>query len=211
MILDGDKWPAIYHRICVIGAKTDDDFKREAAFLKDISDFFSIFQEKFDILRQKQKELCRDRNIVADIAIEINISKKEVILFKLYKYININVHLFCEISRILQHNFPDFILIVPALKGYQLAEEINQHLGNVKLDCLYLKGDTDEKFVESKYLNSASFETILKDTKKHYSEQGGLEKAKCGSDISLFFEDKEGDGEKEVLWMKIRAPLVNPI
>ncbi|MCJ7445177.1 MAG: hypothetical protein MUO26_11755 [Methanotrichaceae archaeon] len=102
-------------------------------------------------------------------------------------------------------NFRDFTFIVPALKGYQLAEEIYRHLDNIKVGCIHLKSDTCERLVKSKDLNDINFETILIDTKRHYSDRGSIKETKCGSDISMFYKGE--NGEEEVLWMEVSVRL----
>jgi hypothetical protein len=102
-------------------------------------------------------------------------------------------------------------LVVQALKGYQLAEEIYRYLGNAKIIWIHLKGREDERLLMADYLEGITFKGIIKDTESHYSKTGGLEKVqmetRSGSEISMYYNGPEG--EEEVLWMHVIVPLSN--
>lgn len=130
-------------------------------------------------------------------------------LDRIYKYCSIENHLFKKLVEILQQSFDNFNLVVPALKGYQLAEEIHRYLWNAKIEWIYLKSRTNERLLVGEHLKGIAFEGILEDTIRHYDEQGGIEAVESqmrpGFEISMYHCTK--DGEEEVLWMQVRAPL----
>ncbi len=132
-----------------------------------------------------------------------------MVLNKLYKHCEIDFHLFTELLKSFQRNFPDYYLFVPSLQGYELAREIKRFLGSPQVVCIYLKGDCGERFLEGEGLKDVTFENILEDTKKHYEERGGIEKKKKelggGLEISMFY--RTNDVEEEILWMQIRIAL----
>jgi len=207
--LGKDRWPAINHFIEVTKANREEDLIRKRHFFVEMCNLLDKLQEKANNLSNEQKAACGARGIIVDIVLKVNVERKEVILDQIYKYISININLFKEISDILRHNFPDFTMIIPTLKGYQLADEISRHLGNAELVCLCLKGDTHERFVVEKDLKGVTFECILSDTKRHYNNSGGIKRieqqTRCGSEISMFYNGERG--EEEVLWMEARVRL----
>lgn len=209
-VLGKDIWPAINHFIELTEANSEDDLIKKRHFSKEMRNLLDRLQERANNLSNEQTVACGARGIIVDMVLKVNIERKEVVLDQLYKYVIINIHLFEEISEILRHNFPDFTMIIPTLKGYQLADEISRHLYNAELECLYLKGDTYERFVVGNDLEGITFEGILWDTKRHYNNRGDIKRIeqqiKCGSDISMFYNG-EG-GEEEVLWMEVRARLI---
>jgi hypothetical protein len=168
-------------------------------------------QGKFCSLPEDEREKCGQNGIAADIAFNVDVGKKEILLDRIYKYCDIENHLFKELAEILRQNFPGFILVVPALKGYQLAEEIHRYLGDAKVEWIYLKSRTGERLLMGNHLDGMgiTFEGILRDTEKHYAKRGGMEKAKMetrsGFEISMYHRGEEG--EEEVLWMLARVPL----
>jgi hypothetical protein len=206
-----NRWPAINHFIELTEANSEEDLIRKRHFSTEMCNLLDKLQENANNLSNEQKSACGARGIIVDIVLKVNMELKEVTLDQLYKYSSINIHLFEEISEILRHNFHDFTMIIPTLKGYQLADEISRHLYNVELECLYLKGDTHERFVVGNDLAGITFEGILWDTKRHYNNKGGIkrieQRTKCGSDISMFYNGK--GGEEEVLWMEVRARLID--
>ena len=139
--------------------------------------------------------------------------KKEILLDRIYKYCNIENHLFKELAEILRQNFPGFTLVVPTLKGYQLAEEIHRYLGGAKIEWIHLKSRIDERLLMGEHLDGMgiTFEGILRDTERHYAKRGGMEKAqmetRSGFEISMYHRGDGEEGEEEVLWMLARVPL----
>jgi len=209
--LGKDRWPAINHFIELTEANSEDDLGKKRHFFKEMCNLLDRLQEKADKLSDEQKVACGARGIIVDIVLKVNLERKEIVLDQIYRYIIINIHLFEKISEILRRNFPDFTVIIPTLKGYQLADEIGKHLYNAELECLYLKGDSQERFVAGNDLEGITFEGILRETKRHYNNQGGIKRIeqeiKCGSDISMFYNGERG--EEEVLWLEVRARLID--
>lgn len=206
---DEDRWPAIHHPIEITGAKTEEDRNRRDQFLEDLEGLLDSLQKKFCSLPEEERRKCGQNGIAADIAFKVDMQKKEILLDRIYKYCNIENHLFKKLIEILQQSFADFNLVVPALKGYQLAEEIHRHLGNAKIEWIYLKSRTDERLLMGEHLQRIAFEGILEDTIRHYDEQGGIEAVEAqmrpGFEVSMYHCTESG--EEEVLWMQVRAPL----
>lgn len=192
------------------GAKTEEDGDRAGLFFAELYGLFDRLQEKYGRLPKEEREKCGQNGIAADIFFKVDIDKKEVLLDRIYKYCSIENHLFKELVDILRHHFPGFTLVVPALKGYQLAEEIHRYLGDAKVEWICLKSREDERLLMGEYLEGITFEGIIEDTQRHYAEIGGIEKAqmetRCGSEISMYHRD-EGKDEEEVLWMLVNVPL----
>ena len=149
------------------------------------------------------------QGIAAVIAVKVDLAKKEIVLNKLYKYCHMDYHLFTGFLGIIQQNFQEYLLIVPSLRGYQLAKEISRFLGTPKIECIYLKGDCDERLLMGESLAGLTVESVLADTEKHYRERGGLQKKAdelgCGLEVSMYHQGN--DGEEEVLWMQVKVAL----
>jgi hypothetical protein len=202
-------WPAIAHTIEINEAKTEDLKERGDRFLQDLASLFDKIQDKFENLPEDYQRICGQSGIAVDIDLKIDTGKKEIILDRLYKYCEIDVHLFRDLIGILQNNFPEYSLIVPSLEGYQLAEEIYKHLGEANIECIYLKGEEEERLLMGDILQDISFEAILENTRQHYLERGGIGRkekmTRCGGEISMYCRVDES--EDEVLWMQIRVPV----
>lgn len=178
--------------------------------MNEISALFDRLQYEFDHLAEEERAKCGLRGVAVEIALKIDMNKREVVLDKLYKYCKMDVHLFTELLQILQRNFQDFTLIVPSLQGYELAREIYLFLGAPVIECIYLKGDTEDRLLMGEALQEVIFGRILEDTEKHYNELGGLEKKnemlENGLEISMYHRGLQG--EEEVLWMQVKIPLL---
>ena len=216
-LMDGKegRWPAIRASILFSSILTPDAAARREEFCQDLKSLFDRLQAAFSSLTEKEMTSCGQDGVAAEVFLQIDLEKRQVVLDKLFKYCNIDFHLFTELLQTLQSHFPDCHLIVPSLQGYELAKEIRRFLGSPKLECLYLKGDADERLLMGEALREVSFEDILDDTEKHYKERGGAEKRKQelgdGSELSMYRMGPEG--EEEVLWMQVRIGLpriINP-
>jgi hypothetical protein len=82
-------------------------------------------------------------------------------------------------------------------------------LGAPELECVYLKGEAEERLLMSEALAGLSFERILEDTERHYLERGGMDKKReeqgPGRELSMYLQGEEG--EEEVLWMRVGIVL----
>ncbi len=178
-------------------------------FIRELQRLFDKLQEKYAMLPQEEKDKCGQNGVAADISFKVDMQKKEILLDRIYKYCSIEHHLFKEIIELLQHHFSKFTLTVPALKGYQLAEEIHRYLGDAKILWIYLKGREDERLLTGEYLEGITFGGIIEDTERHYAGIGGMEKAqmdtRSGCEISMYHMGEKG--EEEVLWMLANVPL----
>jgi hypothetical protein len=202
-------WSAIAHTIEITGVSTVDLRERRDRFLRDLACLFEEIEEKFENLPEEHREKCGQTGIAADVSLKVDMEEKVIVLNRLYKYCEIDVHLFRNLIGILKQNFPEYSLVVPSLEGFQLAEEISKHLAGAFVEFLYLKGEDDERLLMGDRLKRIRLEDILEDTRQHYAERGGIEKkeamTRCGGEISMFRRGEEGD--EEILWMQLRAPI----
>jgi hypothetical protein len=203
------RWPCATISLEILGEKTSEDFERIDRFQKEFSHFLDGLQEEFSRLSEADKAKCGMQGIAVIIAVNVDMAKKEVVLNKLYKYCHINYYLFTGLLEIIQQNFQEYLLIVPSLRGYQLAKEIRRFLGMPEIECIYLKGDYDERLLMGESLAGLTVESILADTEKHYRELGGLQKKveELGSGLEVSMYHQANDGEEEVLWMQVKVAL----
>jgi len=152
---------------------------------------------------------CGLDGVAFEISIQIDGKKRTIVLDKLFKYADIDVHLFTELLQILRRHFPDYDLVVPTLQGYELAREIRRFLGLPKVQCVFLKGEAEERLLMGDSLQDLSYDRILEDTGRHYEQRGGLNEARQrawrGRELAMFLHDE--DGEEAVLWMQVRIGL----
>lgn len=206
-------WPAVRASIKYSGTEGLENGwaeQRKIEFVRDIRLFLDRLQESASHLPEREAARCGKDGVAAEIFLQIDLSKGQVVLDKLFKYCEMDFHLFTGLLEILERHFPDCDLSVPSLQGYDLAREICRFLGVPAIECLYLKADTGERLLMGgSPLRPVSFEGIMEDTARHYQKRGGLEKRRQelapGTEISMFFQGPEG--EEEVLWMAVRAPL----
>jgi hypothetical protein len=203
------RWPCATISLEILGEKIEEDFERRDRFLEDFSGFLDGLQKEFSRLPEADKAKCGMQGIATVIAVKVDMAMKEVVLNKIYKYCNINYHLFTRLLEIIQQNFQEYLLIVPSLRGYQLAKEISRFLGMPEIECIYLKGDCDERLLMGESLAGLTVETILADTEKHYRERGGLQKKveELGSGLEVSMYHQGNEGEEEVLWMQVKVAL----
>jgi hypothetical protein len=81
--------------------------------------------------------------------------------------------------------------------------------GRRQVECVFLKGDSEERLLVGRALPGLSFESILEDTLRHYDERGGAEnerqELRLGRELSMCWQWTEG--EEAVLWMLVRIGL----
>jgi CheY-like chemotaxis protein len=203
------KWPSVRASIEFSGVLTNDASARKGRFCRELCRLFDRLQEGFDRLGPAEKTRCGRDGVAFEVFLQIDLEKRKIVLDKLFKYADIDIHLFTELLEILQRHFPKCDLAVPALQGYELAREIRRFLGVPEVECVFLKGDTEERLLMGEALKETSFEGILEDTERHYEERGGVEKKRQelgrGRELSMYWRGKEG--EEEVLWMQVRIAL----
>ena len=204
------KWPSVRASIDFSGVPAPDAGARKCSFCRELCRLFDRLQEGFDRLAADKKARCGLDGVAFEVFLQIDQEKRKIVLDKLFKYADIDFHLFTELLEILQRHFPDCDLAVPALQGYELAREIRRFLGVPEVECVSLKGDTEERLLMGEALLELSFERILEDTQRHYEERGGVEKKRqelgAGRELSMYWRGKEGE-EEEVLWMQVRIAL----
>jgi CheY-like chemotaxis protein len=204
------KWPSVSASLVFSGVPAPDAKARNGSFCKELCRLFDRLQEAFDRLAADKKARCGLDGVAFEVFLQIDLEKRKIVLDKLFKYADIDIHLFTELLEILQRHFPDCDLAVPALQGYELAREIQRFLGVPEVECVFLKGDTEERLLMGEALKETSFERILEDTQRHYLERGGVEKKRQelgrGRELSMYRQGKEGE-EEEVLWMQVRIGL----
>jgi CheY-like chemotaxis protein len=203
------KWPSVRASIEFSGVLTNDASARKGRFCRELCHLFDRLQEGFDRLGTAEKTRCGLDGVAFEVFLQIDLEKRKIVLDKLFKYADIDIHLFTELLEILQRHFPKCDLAVPALQGYELAREIRRFLGVPEVECVFLKGDTEERLLMGEALLGLSFEGILEETQRHYEERGGVEKKRQelgrGRELSMYWRGTEG--EEDVLWMQVRIGL----
>ena len=202
-------WPYVRAAIEFSGVLTPEASTRKGRFCLELCRLFDRLQEAFVRLEAAEKARCGLDGVAAEIFLQVDLEKRKIVLDKLFKYCDMDFHLFTELLEILQRHFPECDLLVPSLQGYELAREIRRFLGVPEVECVLLKGDTEERLLMGDALTEASFEGILEDTKRHYEERGGVDKKRQelgpGRELSMYRLGRKG--EEEVLWMQVRMPL----
>lgn len=206
---ESERWPAVRAKIQIPCEPTEKMATRLNGFCRDLGSLFCRLQEAFSRLAADERESCGQDGVAAEVFVQIDLEKKEILLDKIFKYCELDFHLFTELLQALVSHFPDCHLTVPSLQGYELAKEIRQFLGVPEIECIYLKNDSDERLIMGEALRMVSFESILEHTEKHYQERGGRVKRKQelgkGGELSMYLLGP--DGEEEVLWMQVRIGL----
>ncbi len=207
------KWPCVNASIEILGPIAEQDTKKQNQFSQDLCGLFNQLQDAFDCLPDDEKKKCGEWGVAVEIFLQVDAANKRILLDRLFKYCNLDVHLFTALLEILRRIFSDYDLVVPTLQGYELAKEICQYLGVPKIEFIHLKGRDDERLLSGKTNPEITFEGILEDTKKHYNDLGGVEKKRqelgSGTEISMYYDGMEG--EEEVLWMQVRIPISNDL
>jgi len=203
------KWSSIHSSIEFSGVLTPEDSARKNGFCRELRHLFDRLQEGFDRLGAAEKARCGRDGVAAEVFLQIDLENRKIVLDKLFKYADIDLHLFTELLVILQLYFPKCDLLVPSLQGYELAREIRRFLGAAEVECVFLKGDSEERLLMGEALLGLSFDGILKDTQRHYEERGGVEKKRQelgpGRELTMYWRGV--GGEEEVLWMLVRIEL----
>jgi len=204
------KWPSVRASIEYSDVAGSEAEARKSSFCRELCRFFDRLQEGFDGLGWEERARCGLDNVAFEIYLQVDLENRKIVLDKLFKYADIDLHLFTELLEILQRHFPECDLTVPALQGYELAREIRRFLGAAEVECVFLKGDTEERLLMGGgALQGLSFDGILKDTQRHYEERGGVEKKRQsigrGWELPMYWRGREG--EEAVLWMQVRIAL----
>ena len=191
------------------GQPAPDESARSSSFFRELSLLFDRLQEGYDRLGQEEKSRCGLDEVAFEFSVQIDGGNRAIVLDKLFKYADIEIHLFTELLQILQRHFPDYDLVVPSLQGYELAREIRRFLGVPQVQCVFLKGDTEERLLMGDALQDLSYDRILEDTERHYDQRGGLDEIRQrvwrGRELSMYLQGEEG--EEAVLWMQVRIAL----
>jgi hypothetical protein len=145
------KWPSVRASIEFSGVLTNDASARKGRFCRELCRLFDRLQEGFDRLGPAEKTRCGRNGVAFEVFLQIDLEKRKIVLDKLFKYADIDIHLFTELLEILQRHFPKCDLAVPALQGYELAREIRRFLGVPEVECVFLKGDTDTANIVSSW------------------------------------------------------------
>ena len=209
MIQGNERWPAVRATIRFSLGQAADAADRKDLFCHDLGQLFDRLQSASEGLNEVEKARCGLDGVAVELVLQIDPEKREILLDKLFKYCDMDLHLFTELLQILKRHYPDCHLIVPSLQGYELAREIHRFLGAPDLEYVYLKGEAEERLLMSGALEGLSFERILDDTERHYRERGGMERKKAehgpGRELSMYLQGEEG--EEEVLWMRVGIGL----
>ncbi len=203
------QWPSVRACIELSALATPEAEAKKSSFCQELCGLFDRLQEGFDSLGWEEKARCGLDNVAFEISLQVDLKNRQIVLDKLFKYADIDLHLFTEILEILQRHFPNCDLVVPSLQGYELAREIRKFLGAAEVECVFLKGESEERLLLGEALLGLCFDDILKDTQRHYEEQGGVEKKSQilgrGRELPMYWWGPEG--EEEVLWMQVRIAL----
>ena len=206
---NSDKWPAVRSSIRFIEDPALNAAAKKDLFCHDLRQLFDRLQSASEDLDEAETASCGLDGVAVELFLQIDMDKKEILLDKLFKYCDLDFHLFTELLQILRRHYPDCRLVVPSLQGYELAREIHRFLGAPDLECLYLKGEAEERLLMSETLVGLSFGRILEDTERHYLERGGMDKKRSeqgpGRELSMYLQGEEG--EEEVLWMRVGIGL----
>ena len=207
--LSKGRWPCIDHSFQFIWPG-EEDLTRKDPFCNDIVRLFDGIEKAFSHLGADDRACCGQDEVAVEIFLKIDLEKKEVILDRLFKYCDLDVHIFTELLAILQRHFPDCYLVVPTLQGYELAKEILRFLGSPEIECIYIKADGGETLLMGELLQGIGFREILEGTERHYLLRGGAEKRRQelgpGRELSMYHQGP--DGEEEILWMQVRIGLL---
>ena len=210
MIQGNERWPAVRATIHFSLGQAADAADRKQLFCHDLGQLFDRLQHACEQLDAAEKARCGLDGVAVEVVLQIDPEKKEILLDKLFKYCDLDFHLFTEMLQILERHYPDCRLVVPSLQGYELAREIHRFLGAPDLECLYLKGEAEERLLMSETLVGLSFGRILEDTERHYLERGGMDKKRSeqgpGRELSMYLQGEEG--EEEVLWIRVGIGLL---
>ncbi len=205
MIHDIGRWPAVRATVRFSLYAAD----RKQLFCHDLSQLFDRLQSASERLDASEKARCGLDGVAVEVVLQIDLDKNEILLDKLFKYCDLDFHLFTELLQILERHYPDCRLVVPSLQGYELAREIHRFMGAPDLECVYLKGESEERLLMGEALAGLSFEKILQDSERYYRERGGTDKKRAeqglGRELSMHLQGEEG--EEEVLWMRVRIDL----
>ncbi len=158
------KWPSVRASIDFSVVPVSEAEARNASFCRELCRLFDRLQEGFDRLGSAEKTRCGLDGVAFEVFLQIDLEKRKIVLDKLFKYVDLDFHLFTELLEILQRHFPIWDLAVPVLQGYELAREIRRFLGVPEVECVFLKGDTEERLLMDEALQGLSFEGILEDT-----------------------------------------------
>jgi CheY-like chemotaxis protein len=207
--MEKGRWPAVRASVAYCCRPESCESAEDSGFCRELFLFFDQLQEGYGSLGQEGKVQCGLDGVAFEISIQIDGKKRALVLDKLFKYADIDVHLFTEILQILRRHFPDYDLVVPTLQGYELAREIRRFLGLPELQCIFLKGEAEERLLMGDALRDLSYDLILEDTGRHYELRGGLDEARQrawrGRELAMFLQGE--DGEEAVLWMQVRIAL----
>ena len=203
------RWPAVRASVGYCGQPAAVVSAGGCSFCRELFLLFDRLQEGYDSLGQDGKAQCGLDGVAFDISIQIDVKTRAIVLDKLFKYAEIDVHLFTELLQILRRHFPGYDLVVPTLQGYELAREIRRFLGLPELQCVFLKGEAEERLIMGDALRLLSYDRILEDTERHYEQRGGLDEARQkawrGRELAMFLQGEEC--EEAVLWMQVRIGL----
>jgi hypothetical protein len=206
---NSDKWPAVRSSIRFIEGPALNAAAQKDLFCHDLGQLFDLLQSASEGLDASEKARCGLDGVAVELVLQIDMDKKEILLDKLFKYCDLDFHLFTELLQILRRHYPKCRLVVPSLQGYELAREIHRFLGAPELECVYLKGEDEERLLMSGALEGLSFDRILEDTERHYQKRGGMDKKRAeqgpGRELSMYLQGEEG--EEEVLWIRVGIEL----
>ncbi len=140
MIHSNERWPAVRATIRFSQGQAACKADRKQLFCHDLGQLFDRLQSASEGLDAAEKARCGLDGVAVEVVLEIDPEKKEILLDKLFKYCDLDFHLFTELLQILERHYPDCRLVVPSLQGYGLAREIYRFVGAPDLESRLSQG-----------------------------------------------------------------------
>ena len=91
------KWPSVHASIEFSGVLTPEDSARKDSFCRELCRLFDRLQEGFDRLEAAEKARCGLDGVAAEVFLQVDLKKRKIVLDKLFKYCEMDFHLFTEL------------------------------------------------------------------------------------------------------------------
>ena len=91
-----DSWPAIRSSIRLSGQRALSDGRQQRwdGFCRDLRRFFDRLQESASRLHEAEKARCGQDGVAAEVFLQIDLAARQVVLDKLFKYCEMDCHIF---------------------------------------------------------------------------------------------------------------------
>lgn len=91
------RWPSVRASIQFSGVVTAEDLAGKGSFCMELCSLFDRLQEGFDRLDAAEKARCGLDGVAAEIFLQVDLEKGIVVLDKLFKYCDMDFHLFTQL------------------------------------------------------------------------------------------------------------------